>query len=413
MVQYLLPLDIPKLLPMKSFLLYLTCLFPLMINANNSQGVIDGNNKFAFKLFHQVSGTTDKNQFYSPFSISTALAMVYAGARNETARQISQTMDFPSIKSFHTEYNHLLKGLNEGTEGKIKLNVANGLWAQKDFKFLDSYFDIVKSNYSSELKNVDFTDGTEREMTRKEINTWVEQKTNDKIIDLLSQGDLTSLTRLVLVNAIYFYGDWENPFSKVATKPDDFFLADKTRIKVPFMNQRENFKYYEDSKIKAIEIPYKDNKASMVIFLPNKKNGITEFEKSFDYKYYMEIITSLVPEEVRLSLPKFQTTFKINLGTTLSQMGMPLAFSPTADFSGMTGRRDLYISEVIHQAFINVDEKGTEAAAATAVIMKMTAIRNPTEPKIFNTDHPFVFLIKDNTTGSILFIGKMMNPTIK
>ena len=187
---------------------------------------------------------------------------------------------------------------------------------------------------------------------------------------------------------------------------------DGTQINVPFMNQQGRFNCYEDSKIQAIEISYKDNRASMVIFLPNKKNGIMEFEKSFDYKYYQDIIAALQSQEVRLSLPKFQTTYKSNLGTTLSRVGMPLAFSANADFSGMTGKQDLCISEVIHQAFINVDEKGTEAAAATAVIMKATAIRMPNEPKIFNADHPFIFLIKDNTTGSILFMGKIMNPKV-
>ena len=233
-----------KFFPMKPFLCFFTCLLPLMICATNHQGIVDGNNKFAFNLYHHVQGSTTENLFYSPFSISTALAMVYAGARTETALQISQTMDFPQYEKFNADYKLLLNGLNEGTEGKIKLNIANGLWAQKDYKFLDSYFDLVKSNYRSELKNVDFADNTEREKTRKDINAWVEQKTNDKIKDLLSQGDLTSMTRLVLVNAIYFYGDWEEPFEKQATHPKDFTLLDGTKNNVPFMNQQGRFNYY-------------------------------------------------------------------------------------------------------------------------------------------------------------------------
>jgi serpin B len=384
-----------------------------MISANNPKEIAEGNNKFAFRLFHELKNSSDKNLFYSPFSISTALAMVYAGARTETAIQISQTMNFPQSEKFHSDYKHLLDSLNKGTENKIKLNIANGLWAQKDFKFLDLYFNIVKSNYYSELKNIDFTDAIETEKARKEINSWVEQKTNDKIKDLLSQDDLNSLTRLVLVNAIYFYGEWANSFEKQATIPKEFSQVDGTQINVPFMNQQERFNYYEDSKIKALEIPYQDNKASMVIFLPNTNNGIAEFEKSFDYKYYQDIIGSFRTNSVRLSLPKFQNTYKINLGITLSQMGMPLAFSPSgADFSGMTGKRDLCISEVIHQAFINVDEKGTEAAAATAVVIKMTAIRPSSDIKVFNANHPFIFCIKDNVTGTILFMGKIMNPKV-
>lgn len=398
---------------MKSYLCCITCLLPLMVSANNPQEIAEGNNKFAFKLFHELKSDNNNNQFYSPFSISTALAMTFAGARTETAIQISQTMNFPQSENFHSDYKHLLDGLNTGTEDKIKLNIANGLWAQKNFKFLDSFFNIVKSNYYSELKNVDFPNALESEKARKEINAWVEQKTNDKIKDLLSQGDLNSLTRLVLVNAIYFYGDWEEPFKKQRTESKDFTLMDGAKINVPFMNQQGRYNYYEDSKIEAIEIPYKDNKASMVIFLPIKNKRMAEFEKSFDNKYYQDIIAALQFNEVRLSVPKFQTTYKINLGTTLSQMGMPLAFSPSdADFSGMTGKRDLCISEVIHQAFINVDERGTEAAAATAVVMTMTAIRPSSDIKVFNADHPFVFLIKDNTTGSILFMGKIMNPKV-
>ncbi|MCX6250220.1 MAG: serpin family protein [Bacteroidetes bacterium] len=398
---------------MKSFLYLVSCLLPLVISANNPKGIVDGNNKFAFKLFHAVKGSANENQFYSPFSISTAMAMVYAGARTETEIQINQTMNFTQSEKFHSDYKHLMHRLDKGTEGKIKLNIANGLWAQKDFKFLDTYFDIAKSDYNSELKNVDFTDALESEKTRIDINKWVEQKTNDKIKDLLSHGDLSSLTRLVLVNAIYFYGDWDKPFKKTSTMPAEFSQIDGTQIMVPFMNQHDRYNYYEDSKIQALEIPYKDNKASMVIFLPTNKKGIGEFEKLFDYKYYLEIISSFQTNEVRLSLPKFQTTCKINLGSTLAQMGMSLAFSPdSADFSGMTGKRDLYVSEVIHQAFIDVDEKGTEAAAATAVIMMTTSARPSPDIKVFDADHPFVMVIKDNTTGSILFFGKIMIPKV-
>ena len=307
-----------------------------------------------------------------------------------------------------------MDGLNEGTEGKIKLNIANGLWAQKNFKFLDSYMNLVASDYSSELKNADFTDDTEKEKTRKEINAWVEHETNDKIKDILSEGDLSSLTRLVLVNAIYFYGEWAEPFEKSATGPKDFFLPDQAKVNVPFMNHQGRYQYYEDTEIKAIEIPYKDNKASIVIFLPNTIKGITDFEQSFDYSHYLDIIASCNPMDVRLSLPKFKITNKIYLGATLSKMGMPLAFSPGgADFSGMTGKLDLCISEAIHQAFIDVDEKGTEAAAATAVVMKMTSAAPSSGLRVFNADHPFIYCIKDNTTGSILFIGKVMNPRVR
>jgi serpin B len=382
-----------------------------MIRANYPREIAEGNNKFAFNLYHELNSVNDKNLICSPFSISTALAMTYAGARNETAVQMARTLNFQPGEKFHQDYQRLLDRLHEGTEGKIKLNIANGLWVQKDYNFLSSYYAIVKSNYNPELRNVNFTDDPEREKTRMEINAWVERKTNDKIKDLLSSGDLTSATRMVLVNAIYFFGDWAEPFKKEATMPKDFFFSEQTRVNVPFMNQHGSYNYFEDANLKAIEIPYNGNKASMLIFLPIRINGITELDKSFDYQRYVNIVSSFRPADVRLSLPKFQSTSKINLGTTLSQMGMPLAFSPgSADFSGMTGKRDLCISDVIHQAFIHVDEKGTEAAAATAVVMKSTTALPPADPKVFNADHPFIFCIKDNDTGSIWFMGKVMNP---
>jgi serpin B len=397
---------------MKHYFIVLTCLLPFMVSASNPQGIVDGNNKFAFNLFHMVGGDTkSSNLIFSPFSISTAIAMTYAGARNETALQISTTMNFPQTEKFHSDYGKLLKELLGKKDSTIILHIANGLWAQKDFKFLDTYFDLVKINYRSELKNVDFIQPSERTAAIKDINSWVEQKTNDKIKDILGPADLTRFTRLVLVNAIYFYGKWAKPFDKQATLPKDFVLLDGTKNNVPFMNQQSRFNYYEDSNYQVIEIPYKEKEASMLIFLPIKKNGITEVEKLLDYKYYQDIITALQSTEVALSLPKFKMTFNIDLGSALSKMGMPQAFSTRdADFSGMTGNRDLYISKVIHQAFIAVNEKGTEAAAATVVVMTLGAMMNPPQPKIFNADHPFIFLIKDNPTGSILFMGKIMNP---
>lgn len=393
-------------------LVFSAFLLPFMVIANKPQGIVEGNNNFAFNLFTELKKNQDANLFCSPFSISTAVAMTYAGARNETAIQMSRTMNFQPGETFHAEYKKLLDRLDESADGKIRLNIANGLWAQQDLKFLGIYFDLVKSNYRSDLRNVDFKDDIKREETRKEINAWVEKETNDKIKNLLSPDDLDRVTRLVLVNAIYFYGDWAKPFEKERTRSKDFFLSKGSGINVPFMNQQSGFKYYEDSVIKAIELPYKEDKASMMIFLPNTNNGIGEFEKSFDLRYYLDIMASLETKDVRLSLPKFETTCKFKLCSALSRMGMPLAFSKDyADFSGMTGKPELYISDVIHQAFIHVDELGTEAAAATAVTTRCMMARPLDNIKVFNADHPFIFLIKDNATGSILFMGKIMNPS--
>jgi len=388
-----------------------SCLFPFMINAGAPSDIAEGNNRFAFALFHQIQDGKTGNQIFSPFSISTAMAMVYAGARNETASQMRQTLVFDNTGKFHAGFGRLLGQLNDNSKGKISLNIANGLWAQQDFPFLDAYFETVKTNYGSVLKNVDFIDNSRREATRNEINAWVAKNTNDRIKNILRKSDLDGFTRMVLVNAIYFYGAWDKPFEKLLTKTKNFTQADGSRDSVPFMNQMGMFNYYEDEKIKALEMPYNENVASMIVILPNRADGMEACGKALDYTYFQEITGSLRSVNVSLSLPKFKMNFGMELNSTLSQMGMPLAFSQdSADFSGMTGKRDLYISKVIHQAFVEVDEKGTEAAAATAVTMSVMMSPRPVAPIIFNADHPFLFLIRDNTTGSILFMGKVMKP---
>ncbi|MGA3013145.1 MAG: serpin family protein [Bacteroidales bacterium] len=392
-------------------ILLLICILTFRLLAENPTAIAEGNNKFAFKLYNELKNKSDKNIIYSPFSISTALAMVYAGARNETADQIRQVMNFQPGEQFNLEYKNFLKTLSDSSQNHIKLNIANGLWVQENFNFYDSYLGLVTTNYDSELKRVDFINKDARERATVDINTWIEHKTNGKIRDILDRNSLDSFTRMVLVNAIYFYGDWAQPFQQEFTHPQDFFLSEQSHVNVPFVNRIARYNYYEDSTIKAIEIPYKDNKASMLIFLPNDRNGIAGFDMLFDYKYYVKVIDNLQSNEVSLAFPKFTTTYHKELEDILPNMGMPLAFSPlNADFSGMCDIREhLYIKKVIHQAFIKVTEEGTEAAAATVVIMKAGSARI-INIKHFIADHPFIFLIKDNTTGSILFFGKLMNP---
>jgi serpin B len=395
---------------MKSHLIsLLLCFLTLGLSAEKPTTIPEGNNKFAFKLYRELKNNDDKNIIYSPFSISTALAMVYAGARNETAEQMRQVLNFQPGERFNPEYKNLLETLSDSSQNHIKLNIANGIWAQENFNFYDSYLDLVKANYYSELKKVDFVDKAARVIATGDINAWIENKTNGKIKDVLSRNSLDSFTRMVLVNAIYFYGDWAQPFQQEFTHPQDFFLSEKSSVNVPFLSKIGRYNYYEDSMMKAIEIPYKDNKASMLIFLPNDRNGIDGFDTLFDYKYYLKVLDNLQSDEVSLAFPKFTTTYRVELGNVLPNMGMPFAFSENADFSGICELRNhLHISRVIHQAFIKVTEEGTEAAAATAVFLATSA--RITNINHFIADHPFIILIKDNTTGSILFFGKLMNP---
>jgi len=390
-------------------LLCFTCLlgFGQTKTDPNTIAVTDSNNVFAFKLFAAIT-KSDRNLFFSPFSISSALAMTYAGARNETEKQMSKALNFSLDQpKFHLVFKSLIKGIESDNTDGLQLNIANSLWAQKDYSFSHSFLDIVKSDYNSELQKVDFI--TQTEQTRKVINAWTEGKTNNKIKDLIPFGALGGGTELVLVNAIYFHGKWVKQFDEKLTRENTFNTVNGTE-QTKFMNAEDTFSYSENEYAGIIEIPYKENKVSMLIFLP-KQNGIRDLERRFDVSFYNDAIGSLVKQDVVLSLPKFKTTSTYNLNSVLSKMGMPIAFTTAADFSGMTGKPDLQIDKVLHKAFIDVAEDGTEAAAATVVIaIAVNALAKEPEKTVFNADHPFIYIIKDNTTGSILFMGEVQDP---
>ncbi len=399
---------------MKTLLLPLLFLiFPLISQSEPPEKeIVAGNNQFSFDLFHQLKNQSSSNLFYSPFSISTALAMTYAGASSRTAEQMRKTLYFGEGADFHNNYKKLIHQLISEKDNEFKLRTANGLWAQADYPFHKSYLDLVLSSYNPELKNVDFSKEVERENARININHWVEQKTEDKIKNLLNPDDLSPDTKLVLVNAIYFYGAWNHPFMKHLSDEKNFYLSGKEKVTFPFMNDLSGYNYYEDSELKALEIPYEGSRASLIIFLPREKEGIKKLEEKFNYQYFNSVTTAMMNQEVSISIPKFKMEAKFNLEEKLSSMGMPDAFTPfVSDFSAMSPAADLYISKVIHQAFIKLDEAGTEAAAATAVIMVKETSAKPIEiAKEFRADHPFLFVIRDNKNGSILFMGKMMNP---
>jgi len=385
----------------------LLCLF----SAKGQNSVADSNNVFAFKLYQQVK--SDKNLFYSPFSISFALAMTYAGAKNETENQMRKTLHFtPNAEAFHVGFKKLYDSVEADNTVGIQMNIANSLWLGKKYTFLGTYLNLVKANYHSELREVDFIEASARQQAVKDINSWVEQKTNNKIKNILHDGDVDESTALVLVNAIYFNGKWQTAFRKEQTKQGDFNTNASSKTAALFMNSdsKTKYNYYADDMLSAIELPYKQDKVSMVVILPNAIDGIDNLEKKLDYKYYSKIIKSFNKEDVQVSLPKFKTAAYFRLEDVLSKMGMPVAFSPNADFSGMDGSPDLCISHLIHKAYVDVSEEGTEAAAATAVVMETCDVHIP---KIFCANHPFIFVIKDNNTGSILFMGKIMNPNDK
>jgi serpin B len=366
--------------------------------------VTDGNNQFAFQLYAKIK---DKgNLFYSPFSITTALAMTYAGAKGKTEEEMSKTLHFsPGQGIFHNFYKGLIDSIMSDTEDGVKLNVANSLWAGQSITFTPLFINYMEDYYRSEIKKEDFAKEEGRKKAVDDINAWVAAKTGDKIKDMVK--DLDPSTRLLLINAIYFKGKWEYEFPVSRTKPDSFIVDNRTKIQVKYMHLNKPYPYYENSFLKAISIPYKGKKLSMIIFLPNH-SGIKQLEDSLSDSFYSKVIHKLTLKEVVLSLPEFNMMKDFDLGKTLSEMGMPDAFNSNADFSAMSSE-PLYIGKVLHKAYIDVSEEGTEAAAATVVTARVSMVM---PMSVFDANHPFIFFITDNKTGRILFMGKVANPSL-
>jgi serpin B len=339
--------------------------------------------------------------------------MTYAGARGETEKQMADTLHFtlpqdrlpPTFNSLDLELSQRGKGAR-GKDGEgFRLNIVNAIWGQKGYQFLSTFLDILAENYGAGLRVLDFAE--EPEKSRITINEWVSNETNKRIKDLLPPGSVTALTRLVLTNAIYFNAAWQYPFDKDATKDGPFHLLDGGEVTVPMMREEKSLDYTEGEGYQAVELPYDGRQLSMLILLP-RAGQFETFEKSLNAQRINDIVENLASQQVALTMPRFEFESSFSLGETLAAMGMPDAFS-NADFSGMTGSRDLFISDVVHKAFVSVDEAGTEAAAATAVIMPPSAPPGATVE--MTIDHPFIFVIRDIETGAILFVGRVVNPS--
>ncbi|GAG82956.1 unnamed protein product, partial [marine sediment metagenome] len=301
-----------------------------------------------------------------------------------------------------------IKDLNaKGEKGNYELSVANALWSQKGYGFLAEFLELIEAKYGGKLNEVDFITATEA--ARQTINAWVEKETKDKIKNLIQRGVLNKWTRLVLTNAIYFKGNWARQFKEENTREAAFTLLSGEKVDTPMMNQTAEFNYMEAEDFQGLELPYVDDELSMIILLPKEIDGLRGFEETLTTENFSQWLARFRKRKVIVSVPKFKMTCQFSLADVLRQMGMKDAFSGAADFSGMNGKRDLFISAVIHKAYVDVNEEGTEAAAATAVVVGITAVR-PEKIPVFRADHPFLFLIRDNDSGSILFIGRMMNP---
>jgi serpin B len=378
---------------------------------------VSGSNQLAFDLLHQLQDQPG-NLFFSPFSISTALVMTYAGARGETESQMAQALHFTlPQESLHPAFNRLLleqesrEKVEELPDGKaFTLHIANSLWGQQGYPFEKSFLDVLAENYDAGMNLTDFN--KDPESARKTINQWVSQETEKHIQDVIPPGAIDALTRLVLANAIYFKADWANEFEKEATGPGLFHLVDGNTISIPTMFQHEMFRYASGDGWQILEMPYAGNQVSMVVFLPDE--GVLESaQSSLDAVSLNSLLENLEYRDILLWMPKFKYEYSLGLVDSLKDLGMTDAFDPTkADLSGMDGTRDLYITNILHKAIVAVDEAGTEAAAATVVIVGLTSAPPPEQPLEFRVDRPFLFLIRDNVTNTILFMGRVMNPAL-
>jgi serpin B len=370
--------------------------------APDTAAVVRGDTQFALDLYDQIHDAKG-NLFFSPYSISTALAMTYAGAKGDTAAEMARTLHFTlDPQRLHPAIAGLLRQVVEaGKDRKARLYVANALWGQQGYHFQPDFLKLTRDNYHAGLREVDFIH--DADAARQKINAWVEGQTNQKIKDLLQPGILSADARLVLTNAIYFKAAWMRPFPEKATKDADFVADGKTaKVKMMHTGLRTNYAQFGDLQI--LDLPYEDNELSMLVFLP-KKGGLAEFEKTLTRANLAKWQAKLSDHMVDVKLPKFKVTSEFRLDDALKALGMKLAFDKKrADFSGMTTRERLFISAVVHKAFVDVHEKGTEAAAATAVAMDRLSAP---PPATFHADHPFVYLLRENRTGSILFMGRV------
>jgi serine protease inhibitor len=380
--------------------------------AARTQALADGNTAFALDLYREFK-TTPGNLFFSPYSISTSLAMTWAGARGDTQTQMARVLHFPGQeREVHAPFGEIQRRLNDlGKSQGIELSVANGLWAQEDRHFLPAFLNLARGEYQANISSADFQ--TKAPAVREEINRWVAQKTRDKIQDILPPGSVNHLTRLVLANAIYFKGQWAHAYAKSETASKPFHLSSAREIVVPLMHRLDSFRYTENSEFQAVELPYKNDQLAMVVLLPRQVDGCGQLESRLDTVLLARSLSELKPQKVEVFLPRFKLESRFDLKQTLAKMGMPDAFGPKADFSGMDGTRLLNISDVFHKAWGEVNEEGTEAAAATAVVVleKMAVAKPPPPPPVFRADHPFLFLIRDTRSGTLLFLGRMVDPS--
>lgn len=382
--------------------------------------LVTGNNDFAFDFYQRTAAGNDSNLIFSPFSISQAFGMLFAAGRSDTEQQIASAMHYTLPQDdLHPAFSALNADLGSrktpdaASEGeRLQLTIANSLWAQQDFPLRDAYIELMNTYYDGGLNLMDFVRAPEQ--ARETINAWIEDQTENKIEDMIPPGTIDSDTRMVLVNAIYFNGSWLYPFQEYATQEDSFTLLDGTTTTVPMMAQQESFRYTAGNGFQAIELPYFGGDIAMLIVLPDEGEFAT-MQSRLDGAQFDAIRSAVSSQDIMLTMPRFEFETSLNLRVALTAMGMLDAFDPqNADFSGMFDPAavagNLFVTAALHKAFISVDEAGTEAAAATAIVMGITSAPIQQEPIMLRLDRPFIYAIYDQQTGAILFLGQVINP---
>jgi len=370
--------------------------------------IVNANNAFAVDLYDQLEAA-EGNLFFSPYSISVAFGMAGSGAGGNTADQMGSVLHFDGkpveAAAGQGALQRLLNGIQ--SKGNIQLAIANSIWPERSYPFRKNYLDVLDGHFDVSASPCDFKGKAEAE--RQRINRWVEEQTNDRIKDLMPEGSVSPMTRLVLANAVYFKGDWAEQFKASATKDTPFFTAEGVPVTVPMMMQKKKFRYAQHPGLKVLSMPYAGGDLSMLIVLPDTNDGLAKLESELSAEKLEQWTDGLRQAEVLVHFPKFKAESSFQLNRTMQALGMTDAFHfERADFSGMTDRDDLYLSDAVHKAFIEVNEEGTEAAAATGIGFRAVSLELM---HVFRADHPFLYLIRHESTGSILFMGRMTNPT--
>lgn len=372
----------------------------------------DGNpvSGFDLRLYSELA-RGGGNVFVAPASISSALDMTMAGARGATAKEMADVLGVPDAAAAAAQYRNLQKQIDAlQNSGAIQLSIANSLWAQEGIGFDGAFLQQLGRDFGSDLLKADYRGNSEA--ARQKINQWVSEKTQQRITDLIARGAVRPDTQLILVNAIYLKALWEQPFEPQKTDDGEFATVGGRSVRARMMHNEISAMYSEDAQAQMLELPYRGGSVTMVILLPKRQDGLKQLEESLPGKL-MTLRDVPMSRRVSLALPRFTMRYQTDLAQPLAKMGMPSAFSDHADFTGMRKEGGLLISKVVHEAFVDVDEQGTEAAGATGVMMRPTAMRAIEQPVQFVADHPFVFAIVEKETNGVLFIGRLIDPSAK